>query len=101
MIWCGVNGCRYTAEGDLGGFPVCVLHDGPQTLGILERLELPGSFWAHNRPIVLPCGELKEKHFVHRQAPSDVISACDDPLLVGVPTESTKQIHPNFDLTRR
>ena len=42
---CAVRHCTYIAEGDLGKFPVCVLHDALQTEGILENLEMPGAYW--------------------------------------------------------
>jgi hypothetical protein len=98
---CAVRHCRYVAVSDFEGFAVCVLHDAPQTLGILEQLMVPASYWGDDgRPIVLPCGELSERDFESREAPASAICATDDPKLAEIPDGSSKMTHPNFDLTR-
>jgi hypothetical protein len=100
---CAVRHCRYVAVsglGDEGEFLVCALHDAPQTLGILEQLMAPASYWGDDgRPIVLPCGELRESDFEPSEAPADAICASDDPRLAEIPDGPSKMTHPNFDLT--
>ena len=101
MFWCAVAHCLYIAESSIDEFVVCTLHDAPQTRGILERLQLPASFWAHDRPIVLPVGDLTEEELIKVPAAAEgSIYAWQDPHLASVPDTPSRQIHPNFDLTR-
>ena len=97
---CAVTGCVYRAESALEDFVVCALHDAPQTRAILERLERPGAYWAHGRPIVLPCGELTEQEFALQPVLPNDIHAWEDEWLASIPTEPTRQICPQYDLTR-
>jgi hypothetical protein len=100
-VICNVNGCLYVAEGFIEDYAVCALHDAPQTRRILEELRRPGAYWAHDRPVVLPCGQLEESDLELREAPEDAICAWEDKRLADVPTGPTACVHPNFDLTRR
>ena len=97
---CAVRHCRYIAVSDFEGFVVCALHDAPQTLGILEQLKAPAAYVGDDRPIVLPCGELRESDLEPREAPANAICATDDPRLAEIPNGPSKMTHPNYDLTR-
>ena len=97
---CRVRHCRYIATGDLGGFAVCLLHDAPQTFGILDKSMVPASYWGDDgRPLVLPCGALSESDFEPREATRGEICASADPRLAAIPEGPSKMAHPNYDLT--
>ena len=94
-----VRCCSYAAESEVespaGRFAVCPLHDAPQVIALLARGEQPHAYWAHGRPIVLPCGPLAP-----REARGEFGRAFDDPRLANVDDSSTVQIAPRYDLTR-
>ena len=105
MFWCAVGHCLYIAESSIENvvvddFIVCTLHDAPQVRGILERLQAPAAYWSHGRPIVLPTGDLTEANLIKVPATEGSIYAWQDERLATVPIIPSKQIHPNFDLTR-
>ncbi|MDP2607270.1 MAG: hypothetical protein Q8S00_32435 [Deltaproteobacteria bacterium] len=60
---CGVANCPYESSTTIEGFPVCELHNAPQTRGILDKLERPGAFLMGGHLIVVPVGALEEEHF--------------------------------------
>jgi hypothetical protein len=97
---CAVAHCLYIAESSIDDFVVCALHDAPQTRGILERLQMPGAYWFHERPIVLPTGDLTEADLIKVEAHEGSIYAWQDKSLADVPDFPSRSIHPNFDLTR-
>jgi len=98
-ILCGVRHCTYLADAAIEDFPVCALHDAPQTRYILEALSVPGAFWMHDRPIVCPVGELEEKDLVPVEAPSSAIHVFEDPSFPDVPSTPSRTIKPDYDLT--
>lgn len=96
---CGVYCCDYIVESAIEDFPVCALHDARQTRGILELGELPCSGRSHGRPIVYRAGiELALEHFEPRESRCGM-KAFDDPRMLEVPTEPTRLVHPDQDLT--
>ncbi len=99
MNLCAVSNCLYIADSFIEDFPVCALHNAHQTRKILERLEAPAAYWMHDRPIVMPCGDLTEEDFVTFGAPEGAMHAWEDQRLANVPTTPHRQIHPDFDLT--
>jgi hypothetical protein len=83
----------------LDDFLVCLLHDSPKVRAILESGQLPHAYWwPDNRPIVVPCGELKEEHLVPAEA-SSWLSASEDPAMLEVPEGPTGMLRPEFDLS--
>lgn len=78
---------------------MCVLHDAPQTRWILEQLKAPAAYWCHERPVVLPCGDLDESDFVPEQETAGALHAYEDPMLADVPDTPTKMVQPHYDLT--
>ena len=98
MILCAVRHCCYLADSAIEDFHVCVLHDAPQTRGILEKLQTPAAYWAHERPIVVPCGDLESGDFERRAAPEGALYAYQDKRLANVPTTASKQTYPAYDL---
>ena len=97
MRSCAVLHCAYVAEAFIEDFPVCSLHNMHQTRYVLERLHVPGAAWMDDRPIVVPCGPLQEKHFEPKD--SSGIRAHEDPKLASVPDAPSRKISPNYDLT--
>ena len=93
-----VGGCAYEAEAAFEDFQVCLLHDSPKVLTILEAFQFPHAYWMDDRPLVLPAGPLQEEHFVQNEASIDIHNCS---LLAAVPDGPSKFIHPDFDLTRR
>lgn len=102
VITCNVAGCPYAAHtklADFGDFPVCALHDAPQTYAILARYERPSAFWCDERPVVMPGGPLAEAHLV----PVPSTTAWDPTtcaMLAAVPDGPSKRVSPAWDLTR-
>jgi hypothetical protein len=99
-ILCAVYSCWYIADSSIEDFPVCALHDAPQTRGLLEKLQRPGAFWMDDRPIVCPIGELQESDFEEKTATEGAIHCWDDPNLANVPDKPSWKISPAYDLTR-
>ena len=96
---CAVANCRYIVESSIEDFPVCALHDAPQTRAILESGQLPAAYlWPDGRPLVLPCGELEEKHL--DPVGEGMMRAGDDPRLDEVPEAPTTMVRREFDLTQ-
>jgi hypothetical protein len=94
---CAVAACRYAAVTDYEGFDLCLLHDHASTRGILDRLMLPAAYWAHDRPIVVPCRELRESDLSHRFGKA--ICASEDPRLADVPDSHHHGIYERFSLS--
>lgn len=100
-VYCNVVGCGYRADGVLaeyGDFPVCALHDSPQTRGILEQLQRPHAYWCQERPIVLPCGALGETDLIQRPASESAASALECPHLAAVDLTAPCMVLPKYDL---
>lgn len=100
MITCNVAGCAYVADttlADYADFPVCALHDAPQTRGILDQLQRPAAYWYLGRPVVLPSGPLDEAHLTH-QPTATGCRVGEDGMLDDVP-EGRLPIPEAFDLT--
>jgi hypothetical protein len=96
---CCVHSCDYIVEGSIEDFPVCALHDARQTRGILCLGELPCAGWSSDRPIVYRAGiALAAEHFEPSESRSGM-KAFDDPRMAEVPTEPSRILHPNQDLT--
>lgn len=96
---CAVLSCDYVVEGFIEDFPVCALHDARQTRGILELGELPCAGLSSGKPIVYRAGiTLAAEHFEPKESRSGM-KAFDDPHMLEVPTEPSRLVHPNQDLT--
>ena len=96
---CAVHSCHYIVEAHLDDFPVCALHDARQTRGILELGELPIAGYSDSRPIVYRGGiALAAEHFEVQEIPEG-IKAFDDPRMLEVPREPSRNLSPNTDLT--
>jgi len=95
---CRVANCRYLAESDFDGFPVCALHDGRHVEAILESLQLPGHYWCSDHPIVLPVGPLAVEHFEPAGEAIGPAGGC--PLLAGIDFDSGSIVLPRFDLVK-
>ena len=98
---CAVRHCMYIAESAIEDYLVCSLHDAPQVRGILEELKRPCAYFAHSRPIVLPCGDLDESDFVPRPVNDDSIHVWEDTseLMQSIPDTPSRNVSPNYDLT--
>ena len=102
VICCNVAGCAYHADvilAEYGNFPVCTLHDAPQTRGILDQLQRPAAYWYDGRPIVVPAGPLRAEHLAH-QPTTTGCAVGEDGMLDDVP-EGPSPVWPAFDLTVR
>ena len=96
---CAVHSCDYIVEGAIEDFPVCALHDARQTRGILELGELPCAGYSDSRPIVYRGGiALAAEHFEVREVVGGM-KAFDDPRMLEVPREPSRNLSPNTDLT--
>ena len=96
---CAVHSCDYVVEASLDDFPVCSLHDVRQTRRILELGELPCSGYSDERPVVYRAGiVLAAEHFELEESRSGM-KAFDDPKLLEVPREPSRNLSPNTDLT--
>lgn len=95
---CMVGQCRYVAERAFEDFLVCVLHDHPAVLRIIEELRFPCAYLSGGLPIVMPCGPLEAEHFAPREA-EGLIGALECPWLATIDGPN-KHAHPDYDLTR-
>lgn len=98
QVICNVSHCRYTASTDIEAFPVCALHDTSHVRAILEDLHKPGHYWSYERPIVLPCGPLKEEHFAPIEGEGIDPETC--PRLAEIDFDCHSFVLPRFDLTK-
>jgi len=97
---CQVANCKYLSESALDDFLVCALHDSTKVRAILERGERPGHFWAADKPIILPCGELTLKAFEEKPARKESIKAGDDAVFQTISSEVSSSVLAEFDLSR-
>lgn len=99
MTACFVHSCDYVAESAIEDFLVCALHNNRRTRKILEQMRMPMHCYSDERPIVMPCRELRVEDFEAKESRTG-LRAVDDPKLVEVPDTPSRKIHPDFDLTR-
>lgn len=96
---CAVANCRYVAESSIGDFTVCALHDHGAVRAILDEGRLPGAYFMPNGcPIVLPCGELEERHL--DPTGEGAMRAGDDPAFDDAPEGGGALVWKGCDLTR-
>jgi hypothetical protein len=94
MPRCGVANCVFVGDESIDGFPVCTLHNAPQTRAIVLRFKRPGAYVFHGHPVVIPVGDLEEAHFFLTGGRPCVVT---DPVLADLDPDD-RGGHPDYDL---